>query len=150
MSEETQQAVFSEYDGMSLVDMIRAMSSTQKSLEDAKEVTKQWNARYDYLRLQAIPNAMESAGVENMNVEGVGRVGLTADMWITIPAAQREAAYKWLRENGHGDIITNTVNASSMKALAKSLIKDGVEIPAPLIKITPYLRASITETKARR
>ena len=81
-----------------------------------------------------------------MKVEGVGRVGLTSDLYASIAPDQKGAAYEWLSDNGHGDVVQPTVNSSTLKALMKSIIKSGKEIPSELFKVTPFTRASITKS----
>lgn len=44
---------------------------------------------------------------------------------------------EWLARNGLGDLIQDTVNASSLKAAIKKKQKDGVIVPTELFNVTP-------------
>lgn len=136
---------FPEYNGLSASELARIMKDLDTQLEDMGTKKSAVQKRYDWIRNAQLPGQMETEGLENFRLDGVGRVGLTADMWVSIPAATKEAFYEWLRQNGREAIITNTVNASSLKAMAKNAIKNGEPLPPDLIKITPYTRATITK-----
>lgn len=101
------------------------------------------NAHYDVLRLESIPNKMDEEGVERVSYEGIGRVGLTADMYVSV--ADKPGLYEWLEDNGFGDLIQPVVNASTLKAFIKGRMKDGKEVPAEYVNVTPFTRASITK-----
>jgi hypothetical protein len=81
-----------------------------------------------------------------MTIDGLGRLGLTSDVFARIVTERRADAYQWLSDHGFGDLIQPTVNSSSLKATMRKLIKDGKEsIPDDLFIVTPYQRASITK-----
>ena len=134
-----------KYDGKDLNTLIMAMAKVKADLEIATAEKTRLQVEYDFLRTQKIPEAMDDDGVGNITLKDVGRVSLTNDVYASIPAAQRENAYEWLRANGHGDLIKETVHTSTLKAFAKNTIKEGKELPEDLFKVTPFSRASITK-----
>ena len=134
-----------KYEGAELEAVIRAMKLLSTDKESAEETLKGINKEYDYLRLSLIPKLFEDRGVSNMTMPEIGRVQLAADIYASIPADRREEAYQWLDDNGFGDLITNTVNASTLKAFLKRRVVAGEEIPDGLFKVTPFTRASITK-----
>lgn len=99
---------------------------------------------YDALRTSVIPNKMDEDGVDSITVQGVGRVSLTSDIYLQV--IDKEASFEWLMESGHGDLISETVNASSLKALLRRMLRDGKEVPESVYKVTPFSRASITKS----
>lgn len=135
-----------QYHAMTTLELVREMNTVRLEKERMEETLSTINKRYDYLRLIAVPKRFEDEGITNMKVEGVGRVGLTPDLYASIAPDQKGAAYEWLSDNGHGDVIQPTVNSSTLKALMKSIIKSGEEIPSELFKVTPFTRASITKS----
>lgn len=54
----------------------------------------------------------------------------------------------WLVLNGAGDLIQETVNASSLKAAIKAWIKKGTPPPDVLFKVAPAPLVSITKVKS--
>lgn len=135
-----------KYSDFTTLDLIREMDSIRQAKERIEESLSGINKVYDYLRLTAIPKHFEADGISNMRVDGVGRVGLTSDLYASIAPDRKGAAYEWLADNGHGGAIQTTVNSSTLKALMKSIIKSGEEIPGDLFKVTPFTRASITKS----
>jgi hypothetical protein len=137
---------FSKYDGSSLVDLVHAMSTLQNRKETVEEQLKIINKEFDYLRIVKIPTTMEDDGVDRINVTGVGRVSLTADMHVSVKADKKGEFFVWLRDNGRGDLLQENINPSTLKAAVKSMYKNGEEIPESMVNVSPFTRASITRT----
>ena len=122
--------------------LVAQMKETQARKEVAEEGLKLINADLDELRLKRIPELMDSLGVKNATFEGLGRVQLASDLYCSTKAGQKDAAMQWLRDCGYADMISETYNASSMKALVRQLIVGGIE-PPEFLSVTPFMRASI-------
>jgi hypothetical protein len=134
------------YTGMKLVDLIRTMYEVGRELEEAEAARKEIAARYDHLRLSVVPQRCEEEGIESMRVEGVGTLYLTSDMQVSIQGDARDAAYKWLEENGLDGLIKPTVNSSSLKAALKLELKEGRDVPEDLFRIHAFTRAAINKS----
>ena len=141
--DEMKDEVRAVYGRMDLMEMVAAMKAAQEDKDTIEEMLKKVNARYDTLRLELIPNKMDETGIENIKIDGIGRVSLTGDMYIQV--ADKEAMYQWLDDHGFGDLIQSTVNSSTLKAFIKGRMKGGEECPE-WVKITPFTRASITKS----
>lgn len=113
-------------------------------LEAAKEECSSIQKVFDTLRQVTIPDEMDSAGISSANFPGIGRLTLTADLFAGIQPEQQQAAYQWLQENGHGDLIKDYVHPSTLKAFIKELMEGGEILPEAIFKATPYQRASVT------
>lgn len=125
---------------------LRALCALMKQAQERKDVLeeqlKSVNIELDDLRLKQIPEMMEALEVKNATFEGLGRVQLASDLYCSTKAGQKDVAMEWLRDCGYADMISETYNASSMKALIRRLIVDGTEIPE-FLNVTPFIRASI-------
>jgi len=131
--------------GKSLTELAGVMNGIRNELNTIKAQKAILEAKHDALRLGLVPSAMEDDNITTISINGIGRVTLAADVYASILAANRPKAYQWLRDNKHGDVIKETVNSGTLKALVKSIIKKGEEtIPEELFKVTPFTRASIT------
>ena len=137
---------YSKYDGVSLVDLVHAMSTTQNRKEALEDQLKILNKEFDFLRITKIPSKMEEDGVDRINVTGIGRVSLTADMHVSVKADQKAEFFTWLRDNGRGDLLQENINPSTLKAAVKKMYREGEEVPDELLNLSPYTRASITRT----
>lgn len=126
------------------VEMARFMNELMQANEMAEELKSTIGKVYDWVRTGILPEKMDEEGLELLKVEGVGRVSLTSD--VNVAVVNKDESFKWLESSGHGDMITETVNASSLKALIRRLIRDGKEVPEAIYRVTPFTRASITKS----
>lgn len=128
---------------MTAVDTVHIMAELQGLNEVADEVKKTIGKAYDHIRVMVLPTKMDAEGLDSMTVAGVGRVSVTGD--IHASTVDKQGAFIWLEENGHGDVIQETVNAGTLKAILRKRLKEGQEIPEALFKVSPFDRASITK-----
>lgn len=105
--------------------------------DEIDEARKVLSKTYDWLRHSLMIDKMDDAGLESFSVAGVGRVYIQSSLNASIKAGAKEGAYVWLQDHGHGDLIQETVNASSLKALAKAKIQDNDALPADLFNVSP-------------
>lgn len=150
--EQAKQELFDWTESMksrSLPEVIETMAEIRDELDDLKDKKSKLEKMFDALRLNALPEMMDEQDVSTITVEtqfGKKRISLQGDIYFSILAANREPAYEWLRDHGHGDLIKETVNSSSGKAWAKEMIKQGEQLP-DIFKATPYTRAQLTSVK---
>lgn len=135
-----------DYESMSLIELATEMKSTREKLDATKAVASALQKQFDILRLRFIPEKMEEDGIRNITIEGIGRVGVTGDMYVSTLAENREGLKQWMREHDHGALVSETINASTLKSWVKHQIADGEEYPVDLINVTPFTRASITKS----
>lgn len=143
------------HEGKKLVELAERMKELNELKDYIENMLLYANAEYDIIRINLIPKAMEAENLESpVTVAGVGRITLTGDMFVSIGNAEPEEGvdykqefYNWLHQNGMGDLIQETVNASTLKAWVKKRITEGAPYPSDLLKVTPFTRASITKAK---
>lgn len=131
---------------MKLQELARELSNLKSAKDKIEDELSAINKRIEILARQEIPEAMDEAGVQNVKFEGIGKIYLKGDVFASIPAESRDAAYEWLELTGRGSLIKPTVNSSSLKAAVKEWIAQGEEIPEELIKVTPYTQAVLTRS----
>lgn len=131
------------FGGHTLLEMVKAMKEYAGKKEQLENELKVVNAWYDVLRMEIIPEKMDNDGVENIKFDGIGRVSLTADMFVAV--SDKSGLFEWLNEENLGDLIQPTVNSSTLKAFVKRRMADGKEVPAEFLRVTPFTRASITK-----
>ncbi len=76
---------------------------------------------------------MDSLQMQSFKMKGVGLVYVHASPKISVLKADKPEVMKWLKENGHGDIVKEDVNASTLKAFVVGLREEGFPLP-PLIR----------------
>jgi hypothetical protein len=130
-------------------DALRELCVQMRTLQDRKEILEdelsQINKDLDKVRLVEIPQLMESLQLANAKFEGLGRVQLAVDIYASTREGQKEAAMQWLRDCGYEDMISETYNASSLKALFRRQMKEGVMPPDDIFNVTPFTRASLVK-----
>lgn len=131
------------------MDDLRSQCARMKELQGQKDKLEtelsDINKELDVIRTKKIPELMESMELRNVTIEGLGRVQLAADIYASTREGQKEAAMTWLRDCGYDNMITETYNASSIKALFRCLMADGADIPDDIFNVQPFLRASIVK-----
>lgn len=131
------------YTGCELRALVEAMAALRIRRDNVDAELSALNAEYDVLRQEAIPDKMDAEGIEKIAYDGIGRVSLTGDLMLSVK--DKVALIGWLEENGFGDLIQPTVNASTLKAFVKGRMKSAKSLPEEFLSITPFTRASITK-----
>jgi len=97
--------------GKQLSQLVRDLRSIESSIEDAETRLKTLKQAKHKLSVENIPALMDEMGVERLDVDGmtVERKMIVA---ASIPVANKEQAFDWLRSNGLDDIIKNDITVS--------------------------------------
>ena len=112
--------MFDEADAVSRVDtgtgkqlsqLVRDLRSIESSIEDAETRLKILKQAKHKLSVENIPALMDEMGVERLDVDGM-TVERRMIVAASIPAANKDQAFEWLRSNGLDDIIKNEVTCS--------------------------------------
>ncbi len=102
-------------------------------LYDRKEALnlelKDLNKELTFLREVTLPEAMKEAEIPKFTVEDVGTFHIQDQIKAHIATDARPEVYAWLRERGHGDLITEYVWPATFNAWAKEQILNGGELP---------------------
>lgn len=127
-----------------LRELCMSMAQLQGTIEEREEATKLLKVQLDDLRLRQIPELMESLEVKTATFDGIGRVQLAGDLYCSTAKGRKDEAMQWLRDCGYEEMISESYNATSMKALIRRLLVDGIDVPE-FMNITPFTRASIVK-----
>jgi hypothetical protein len=119
----------------------------EKALEEAhKAVQTVKNDMKDFL----VPQAFEFEGVTNVPLSEGARVGVQYKVRASIRGGQKLGAFQHLRDINCGDMITQTVNASSLSSLASEMLKeDNEELPENLFSVEVLPTTSVTWKKVK-
>jgi hypothetical protein len=133
-------------EGMTVANIARLQKQLSGLLERAGQIKTHLQKCYDFVRYSRIPEIMDIEDLESVRIEGVGRLYLTSDYNVSTRAGRKQEAMEWLIENGFGDIVQETVNASTLKAIIKKeVIAKGKEVPEDLFNVAPFTRSQITK-----
>lgn len=130
------------------VALARAFVALHRLKARVDEELKPLDALYTRFKDLEVPALFETEGVPNVSLDEGYRVGVSSKFRASIKPDQKDEAYKWLKKNGLGDIITSTVNASTLSAAFKELMEEkNVEPPDAMFNIAMVPGASVTQTK---
>ena len=95
-----------------LADKIKDLQAQQEQLQQQEDAIKQKKKDIDYLSGEVIPTMLSEMGLSFLKLQDGSSVEVKTNYSATITQAKKEEAFKWLRENGLGDIIKNEISVS--------------------------------------
>ena len=95
-----------------LADKIKEMQAVQKAIEMDEEQIKQKKKHLENISGEVIPTMLSEMGLSYLKLQDGSSVEVKTNYSATITQAKKEEAFKWLRENGLGDIIKNEISVS--------------------------------------
>lgn len=128
-------------------DLARIYIQLRALLEEVTAAVGKLAELRDALQYKLIPESYEAHGVTSQTVLD-HRITVAVLVRASIAPEQKEAAYSWLREHGYDSLISETVNASSLAALARTMLQDeGKELPDNIFKTYTVPSVSMTKVK---
>ena len=94
---------------------------------------------------EKVPEVFKEGGVTSITVDGY-RYTATVTLRASIIKDMKPQAYVWLRANELGDLITETVNASTLSAAAKHRREEGYDLDQDFFNVYQQPNLSITKT----
>ena len=95
-----------------LSDLVLQLQKLEDEVKEDEERLKTKKQRIDKLSGIAIPEIMESMKLKTMKLSDGSGIEIREMYSATIPVANREGAFNWLRNNGLGDLIKNEITVS--------------------------------------
>ena len=95
-----------------LSDLVLQLQKLEDEVKDDEERLKDKKQKIDKLSGIAIPEIMESMKLKTMKLSDGSGIEIREMYSATIPVANREGAFNWLRNNGLGDLIKNEITVS--------------------------------------
>lgn len=109
-----------------VITLARLQYKLQNDLAAKTAELEKIAARLRKVQEDDLPEAMLSAGIESQRLTGGYELALETETRANISKARKEAAFDWLEQNGHGDLIKHEVwmqFGRSEEALAQQVIK---------------------------
>ncbi len=134
--------------GGDLKELIELYKVLYDANDEIKQTTKELNKLQDSLKYNVIPEKMEEQDLKTVTFKELDcRITVSQVVRASIKPEFKERAYVWLRDEGLEDIIKETVNASTLSALAKDYIEKGTELPTTEFNVLTQDRVSLTKLK---
>lgn len=110
----------------------------KEAYEGLDKARKRIYAAKDKMDKAVVPAKLENCGMDKVQIPSLGRSFYTVTKY-SASFVDREKGYEWLRENGNADVITETVNASTLAGLVKDMVlEEGIDPPEDVVKFTSY------------
>lgn len=111
------------------------------------EAVKELHKLRQALQTGIIPERFQLANVTTCTVDD-HRVTISTKLSVTM--TDKVGGMEWLRDNGLGDIVQETVNAQTLASAIKKKIEDeGMEPPDEMFNLTPVMNTSATKVKPK-
>jgi len=92
-------------------------------------------SHYSRLTTDRLPKALEKSEMSSVRIDG-HLFSVTSKLFASIPENKREEGFKWLRDNGLGDVIKETANPKTLSSAIKTMIdEEGVTPPSDAITV---------------
>jgi uncharacterized small protein (DUF1192 family) len=100
-------------DGLkSVASLARRIRDTEDEIAKAETFLKQRKETLLQLTDQDLPAILEEMGLKSFTLDDGSKVEVKPLYGASIPAARKQEAFDWLRENGYDDLIKNNVICS--------------------------------------
>ena len=139
-------------DASSLAEQVVKLKNVEDQIKIAEENLKQLKKQEEALSGEVIPTMMTEMNISTMKLADGSAIEIKPVYGASIPVAKKEEAFKWLRDNGLGDLIKNEVTVSfgrneDNKAAEYAVLAQGQGYqPTQKLKVEPMtLKALVRE-----
>ncbi len=103
----------------------------------------------DMFNKHLLPTRLKDSGLDLIRVAAVAR-SFSVVTKTSATLLDKEKGFEWLRGIGQGDVIQETVNASTLSALCRNLLlEQGIEPPEDIVKMSSYDTTSMTKYRPK-
>jgi hypothetical protein len=139
-------------DAKALSDQVIKLRNLEDEIKIAEESLKQLKQQAETLSSEVIPTMMTEMNISTMKLADGSALEVKPVYGASIPIEKKEEAFKWLRDNGLGDLIKNEVTVSfgrneDNKAAEYAVLAQGQGYqPTQKLKVEPMtLKALVRE-----
>lgn len=134
-------------EGVTYNELVAAMLATKQAHQDLKDQTARMWDDLCVITRQIIPARMEADQYSNITVilpDGSKRQLLVIpQVSVKTPPDKKGELWDWLREHEAAEIITETVNSSTLAAYVRTQMKAGEPYPSDICEVSMYDVASL-------
>ncbi len=147
MEDNEKEAMRVHFAGKPYNDLVASMLQLQQNHADMKaKASEAWDA-VCMLTRTIIPERMDADQIQNITVilpDGSKKQLLVIDqVSVKTPPENKGALWEWLREHDAAEIITETVNSSTLAAYVRQQMKAGDDYPIDICEVSSYSTASL-------
>lgn len=134
-----------------LSDALRFYKDTKDEYNRLDALRKELNEALESLSRNGLPEMMADEGVRTVTLDDIGyRFTVSHRYSCSMVNKDTVKGINWLKENGHGDLVIETVNSSTLASFAKSQLEEsGEELPTDIFKTSLMAYTSVTKANVR-
>lgn len=129
----------------SYVELATAMTVAKETIDALSRAQKELTEKYDLLREKVIPEKMEAEQLSTVTLPALGRLTVGARLRVSTKADCKHELKQWFRDNGYADLVTETINSSTLAAWYKEQLEAGNDVPEDLLNVYAFQQASLTK-----
>jgi hypothetical protein len=126
-------------------DYIRALVDARELYDALDDLRKRVGVTRDKLQYEQVPEAFDREGVRTINTKDGLRVTISAR--VLASTRNMSEGIAWMKENKLSDLVKETINASTLSALARDWMEQGKELPETIFNVHIGQNTSITRVK---
>jgi hypothetical protein len=92
-----------------MAELARALRDAQADVELLEAKLKEQKEYARVLREETLPGAMQELGLAELKLDTGETITITDDVYASIPADKKPAAFDWLEDHGFGGLIKTEV-----------------------------------------
>lgn len=146
-AQERSDAIKMRLVGATYNDLVAAMMQAKETHSRLKDETAEAWEDVCTITRQVIPERFEADQIQNITVilpDGTKKQLLCIDqVSVKTPAENKPVLYSWLVAHDAEDLITETVNASSLAAYVREQMRQAEPYPNDICEISTYVTASL-------
>ncbi len=147
MDDDKKLQIESALEGVNYDELVGAMLSAQNHHAEMKAASARAWDEVCLIARQIIPNRMDADNIQNITVilpDGSKKQLLIMDqVSVKTPPEKKLELWEWLREHNAAEIITETVNSSTLAAYVRQQMKAGDPYPNDICEVSAYATASL-------
>ncbi len=135
-------------------EVLAPAATHYKALVDLENVLEELRLKAyhmkNFYQMRVLPDLFMNASTKTTKTLNGYTVSWTTDKSVSIPKDAKDGAYQWLVDNGLGDLITSTVNSSTLKATLKEWDRQNKPMPPEdLFTINDLPKYSVTKSSRK-
>lgn len=147
MEDQRKQDILDACNGASYNELVKIMLAAKEAHDKTKALAAEYWKELCLITDQIIPERMTNDGIQNITVilpDGSKKQLLVLDnVSVKTPPDKKVELWEWLREHGAENLITETVNSSTLAGFVREQMREGNEYPADICEVSTYSRASL-------
>ena len=148
MNKDERNILLAECEGLTWPQLADKVYELRNLKADLKKRQTEIQKQLEVVCREVIPDRMAEEGLRGIPLTDGSRLELRSYAFCSVKAGQKENLFNWLSDHDHGDLISEVVNPSTLKAFIKEQLEAGNEVPPDdVVSYDPYVEATLVGRK---